>query len=175
MLFRFANQPLSDISELLLIKGFTPAIVAKLRPYVCVLPAAATLNVNTVSATVLSALSEALSPGAAAEVVAQRPAKGYATVDEFLGQPVFNGLESAARERLRQQLDVHSQYFELVADADIGGRHSILHAVLARSESGTLRVTARDFSQKVLSAASAESRSGAGAQGTANTDQESPR
>ncbi|MDF3029768.1 MAG: ral secretion pathway protein [Moraxellaceae bacterium] len=173
--YRVANQPFGDISELLLIKGFTPAIVAKLRPHVSALPAAATLNVNTASATVLSALSETLSPSAAAEILAQRPAKGYATVDEFLGQPVFNGMDTAEKDRLRQLLSVKSQYFELVADAEIGGRHAIVHAVLARGDSGTLRVTARDFSRKVLAAASAPAGSGAGEQGTANTDQESPR
>jgi general secretion pathway protein K len=173
--YRVANRPLSDISELMLIKGFTPAVVTKLRPHVSVLPAAAQLNVNTASATVLAALSEGLSPSAAAEVVAQRPPKGYATVDEFLGQPVFNGLDSAAKDRLRQQLGVRSQYFELVADADIGGRHSIVHAMLARSDSGTLRIIARDFSQKVLAAASAKAPSAAGEQGSANTDQDSPR
>jgi general secretion pathway protein K len=173
--YRAANRPIADISELMLIKGFTPDIVRKLRPYVCVLPAAATLNVNTASETVLSALSATLSPAAAKEMVAQRPAKGYATVDEFLGQPVFNGLDSAAKDRLRQQLGVRSQYFELLADADIGGRHSIVHAMLARSDSGTLRVVARDFSQKVLTAESAPAQSAAGEQSRANTDQESPR
>jgi len=173
--YRVANHPLSDISELRLVKGFTPAIIARLRPHVCVLPAAAALNVNTASPVVLSALGASLSPSAAAEIVAQRPARGYASVDEFLGQPVFNGLESATKERLGRQLAVKSHYFELVADADIGGRHSILHAVIARGDSGTLRITARDFSQKVLAAAGAEVSSGAGEPGAAHTDQDSLR
>lgn len=153
--YRVANQPLADVSELRLVKGFTPEVIAKLSPYVTVLPATAGVNVNTASPTVLSALLPSLSPGAAEEIAKQRPADGYASVDDFLGQPVFNGLTAADKSRLREQLDVRSRYFQLIADAEIGGRHSIVYAVMVRSDSGTLQVIARDFSRKVLAPAAA--------------------
>jgi general secretion pathway protein K len=84
----------------------------------------------------------------ASELSSQRPPKGYASVDEFLTQPVFNGLDAAKKTELRQQIDVRSHYFQLLADAEIAGRHSMVLAVIARSDSGTLNVIARDFSQK---------------------------
>lgn len=149
--YRIANQPLQDISELRLIKGFSPEVMQRLLPHVCALPAAATLNVNTAGSMLISALSPSMSSRAASELVTQRPAKGYASVDEFLGQPVFNGLDHQQKNSLRQQLDVRTHYFQLLADADIAGRHSILLAVLARDDSGTLKTIARDLSQKALS------------------------
>ena len=146
--YRVANQPLGDISELRLIKGFTPEIITKLKPYISALPASALLNINTADPVILAALSPNLSTRNASELASQQPAKGYASVDEFLSQPVFNGLDSAQKTALRSQLDVHSHYFQLLADADIAGRHSVLLAVIARSDSGTLQTIARDFSQK---------------------------
>ena len=153
--YRTSNLPLSDLSELRLVKGFTPEIIAKLRPYISVLPATALLNVNTADPVVLSALSPTLSSRTSAELSRQRPSKGYASIDEFLRQPVFNGLEGTQKTALMTQISVNSHYFQLLADADIAGRHSVVVAVIARSDSGTLHVIARDFSQKVMTAAAA--------------------
>lgn len=155
--YRVANRPLTDISELQLVKGFTPQIIARLRPYVCVLPATALLNVNTIDPILMAVLSPTFSPRTAEEFVHQRPAKGYATVDEFLAESVFNGLESAQKTALASQLTVNSQYFEVQSDAEIAGRHSTVLAVLARDESGTLRVVSRDLGHKFIAAAPAAS------------------
>ena len=171
--YRIANQPLADVSELLLVKGFTPDIVARLRPFVCALPVEATLNINTAAPDLLAALSPNLSSRASTELFNQRPAQGYGTVDEFLAEPAFNGLASAEKGRLREQLDVRTHYFELVADADIDGRHSILHAVMKRDDSGTLRVIARDYSRKVVEATGRSQEEGA--QDVAPPDQERSR
>lgn len=147
--YRTGNHALTDISELRLVKGFTPEVMSKLRPYVTALPATALLNVNTADPVLLAALSPTLSARTASDLATQRPAKGYASVDEFMAQPVFNGLDSKQKTDLRTQLDVRSHYFQLLADADIGGRHMVVVAVIARSDSGTLRIIARDFGQKV--------------------------
>lgn len=175
--YRVANQPVSDVSELRLIKGFTPEIIAKLRPYVCALPAPALLNVNTADPVILAALAIRMTSRNASELSSQRPANGYASVDEFLAQPVFNGLEVARKTELRSQLDVRSHYFQLIADADIAGRHSMVLAVIARSDSGTLQVVARDFSQKLaIPAAAADSSSGdnAGVDGNSTSKNSDP-
>lgn len=154
--YRTANLPLQDISELRLIKGFTPEVIAKLRPYVVALPATALLNVNTADPVVLAALSPTLSSRTASELGTQRPSKGYASIDEFLRQPVFNGLEGTQKTALMTQIGVNSHYFQMLADAEIAGRHSVVVAMIARSDSGTLQVIARDFGQKVLPAATSD-------------------
>ncbi len=51
-----ANRPLVDLAELRLVRGFDPAIVEKLAPYVSVLPNPAPVNVNSAGAEVLSAV-----------------------------------------------------------------------------------------------------------------------
>lgn len=171
--YRVANQALADVSELRLVQGFTPAVIARLRPYVSALPAEATININTASPTLLSALLPSLTSQAATELINQRPAQGYASVDEFLAQPAFNGLGASEKNLLREQVGVRSQHFLLLADAEIAGRHSILHAVMTRGDSGTLQVIARDFSRKVTEATGAEQKENA--QEAAIPDQERPR
>ncbi len=51
-----ANQPLRDVDELQRVRGFTPAMVAALRPYVTALPVHTPVNVNTAPAAVIAAL-----------------------------------------------------------------------------------------------------------------------
>ncbi|MDP2228681.1 MAG: hypothetical protein Q8J78_14515, partial [Moraxellaceae bacterium] len=54
----------------------------------------------------------------------------------------------AQKTLLQSQLTVKTGHFQLMVDATIGGRHSVLVAMLARDDSGTLRTIARDYSQK---------------------------
>lgn len=171
--YRVSNQPLADLSELRLVAGFTPRVIARLRPYVVVLPPEAKLNINTASPVLLGALLPSLTPSAAGELARQRPSDGYATVDDFLSQPAFNGQDTDAKNRLREQIVVGSQHFQLLADAEMAGRHSILHAVMVRADSGTLRVIARDYSRKVVEAAPAKQQESA--PDSPLPDQESPR
>lgn len=149
--YRAANQSLADVSELLLIKGFTPAILERLRPYVCVLPSNALLNVNTAPPQVVRALTDSMTLVGAEELAQNRPADGYPSVDAYLDEPAFNGLEASAREGIKSFLAVRTGHFELSVDAVIGGRHSVLHAVLARGDSGTLRVVTRDYGRQFSS------------------------
>ena len=51
-----ANRPLADVDELLRVRGFTPAIVAALRPWVCALPVHTPVNLNTAPTEVIAAL-----------------------------------------------------------------------------------------------------------------------
>lgn len=158
--YRTANQPLTDVSELLLIKGFTPAIVERLRPYVSVLPASAGLNVNTAAPELIQALTENMTLSGADEQARQRPADGYESVDQFLGSPAFNGVDSKGKDAMKAWLSVKTGYFGLDADAVISDRHSVLHAVIARSDSGTLRIVSRDYSRHFQAAAAAKKSSG---------------
>ena len=61
--YRAANRPLVDISELRLVKGYTPEVLALLEPHVTALPAATLINVNTATPVVLQALHADLEEG----------------------------------------------------------------------------------------------------------------
>lgn len=146
--YRVANQPLSDVSELLLIKGFTPEVVEKLRPHVSVLPATALINVNTALPEVVRTFTDNMTASGAEELARNRPADGYDTVDNYLAEPAFNGLDTGTRDALKPLLTVRTGYFGLAASATIAGRQSVLHSVLARSDSGTLAVVSRDYGRR---------------------------
>jgi general secretion pathway protein K len=57
--YRAANQALRSFDELRLVKGYTDEVLAKLAPFVTVLPEPRPINVNTADATVLAALTGA--------------------------------------------------------------------------------------------------------------------
>lgn len=66
-----ANQPVSDLSELILVRHVTPELLAQLRQRVVALPAVTSLNLNTVAPPVLRALNDEqqLQPAAEDDVV----------------------------------------------------------------------------------------------------------
>lgn len=56
--YRAGNAPMASSSELLLVRGFTPAIYREVAPYVTVLPERTLINVNTGKLEVLRTLDE---------------------------------------------------------------------------------------------------------------------
>ena len=80
--YRAANQPLTSIDELRLIRGFTPEAVEKLRPHVAVLPEGTGVNLNTASNIVLAAVFPDMAPSQAEAIVKAREAKPFSNQDE---------------------------------------------------------------------------------------------
>jgi general secretion pathway protein K len=61
-----------DATALLDVAGFTPEMVARLKPFVIVLPTSTVLNMNTANAEVIAATIPGMSIGAAQALVARR-------------------------------------------------------------------------------------------------------
>jgi general secretion pathway protein K len=80
--YRAANQQLTSIDELRLIRGFTPETVEKLRPYVTILPQGTGINLNTASQFVLSAIFPDMTPNQADVLVKAREAKPFPNQQE---------------------------------------------------------------------------------------------
>jgi general secretion pathway protein K len=78
-----ANQPLADVSELALIRGFDDAVRARLKPFVTALPQATPINVNTASPEVLAAVVDGMDLDAARAIVAQRDRAYFTTITDF--------------------------------------------------------------------------------------------
>lgn len=146
--YRSANRPFVSVSELALLRGYTPDIVAKLSPYVTALPMATTININTASPVVMAALADNLSLVIAKDLVEKRPKAGYGTVDSFLEQPLFANLAAEDKQNMIKMIGVRSQFFRVLAEADIDNRRRVLTAVIARDDSATLRTISRDWSQQ---------------------------
>lgn len=138
--YRTANRLMADVSELRLVQGFTPEIVAKLLPYVVALPAPTPINVNTAPAEVLRVLDANMSLGVAESLVSAREQDGaFASVADFQNHPALQqGVQINANAAT-----VSSQWFRLVAEADIGQARARLSSLLLRAQ-GSVEVVQRD-------------------------------
>ena len=118
--YQTANSGLVDISELRLVRGFTAAIVATIKPYVCAIPqqTALAININTLDAehgVILVGLSQGkLSLTAATDMLNGRPDDGYENVEQALSEGSLNSLRSEVEGGL-SELTVNSEYFLLHA------------------------------------------------------------
>lgn len=81
-----ARRPIQmiDASSLLDVAGFTPEMVARLKPFVIVLPTRTVINMNTASAEVIAASMPGMSIGAAQALVARRQTVFYHNTGEAL-------------------------------------------------------------------------------------------
>jgi len=80
---RAANSPLAAVAELSQIRGFSPALVARLTPFVAALPAGSRINVNTAPAEVLVAAAPGLGLDTARVLVAERGRAWFKDVADF--------------------------------------------------------------------------------------------
>lgn len=137
-----ANQPMVDLSELQLVRHFTPELIALLVPYLSAVPDSAGININTASPRLLRTVNIAadlapLSDYSGDSLEQRRGGSGFASVEAFLNSPELSDL---ARERellLGEGLSVESNYFILQARAVIGGKSIASESLLERTEYST--------------------------------------
>jgi general secretion pathway protein K len=125
-----ANQPLIDIAELALVRGFDANVRARLRPYITALPGFTAINVNTAPAEVLAAVVEGLDLGGAQALVAQRDRAYFRSRDDFTRR-LPRGVEAAPGD-----IGVSSNYFVATLRVTIGGAQARGKALLARGAVG---------------------------------------
>jgi len=126
--YRAANQPLTSVDELRLVRGFDPKTVRTLLPYVDVLPPGTrtTINVNTASPVLLAALVN-LDLAWAERAAENRRNKPMNNVGEFAqllpaGSQVPTGLAS-----------VKTDFFLITLDTSIGRHQRRTVALMQRS------------------------------------------
>lgn len=139
--YRTANLPMLSTSELLLVKGMSPALYQSLirppTPHVCALPPGTTLNVNTASPEVLASVAPGLSLAdgrALAERALQDP---YDTVAEFQQEERLAG-----RSVDPARLSVSTQYFLLDGEIRVGNGRVKLYSLIFRAPDGTPQLLA---------------------------------
>lgn len=119
-----ANTLMADVSELRAVRGVTPAIYARLRPWLCVLPVAEPLriNINTLApaqAPLVAMLwAERLTPAAVRSVLAARPADGYGSATRFWQAAPLQGLDPP--QDIAEQLVVTPRWIELTSRVEMG-------------------------------------------------------
>ena len=87
--YRAANGPLRSVSELRLVKGFTPEIYALVAPVVTALPERTPININTAPLPIILSLVPDMRPIDAEALIEGRGARGYQDVASFSGLPII--------------------------------------------------------------------------------------
>jgi general secretion pathway protein K len=135
--YRTGNRPMTSVSELRAVAYMTPQIYQALQPWVTVWPQVpGKLNIHTAPAMVLRSLNAdkdltPLSEGEGEALQQYREDTGFADINDFLANPVFEG----RRERMvevKGLLGQYTEYFLLDAVAEVAGRNMRLYSVLHR-------------------------------------------
>ncbi|GAA0673851.1 general secretion pathway protein K [Sphingomonas insulae] len=119
--YRTAGTLMADPSELRAVDGVTPDIYARLRPWICTLPVAATssININTVmpeqAPLVAMLFADTLSVDTARGLILRRPPQGYKSTTTFL-----NAAGNGATPEGGAGLAVTSTWFALEIDVTSG-------------------------------------------------------
>lgn len=136
-----ANQPLSDISELLLVRHFTPALVERLRALVVVLPMLTALNLNTAPLPLLATINRAdhlqpLSWQSLQALQHQRQTQAFSSVDAFFQHPLLQQLvpdaERSSGDASAPLFSVASQWFLLDSTVAVNGTSSRWQSLIYR-------------------------------------------
>lgn len=138
-----ANMPITRVSEIMVLPGFTADRYAKIKPYLAALPVGSKINVCTAPGIVLDSLSEAerqfsLNPDYLAE---QRKNLGcfpkLTDLQGTLGQADYNKVKNSLAES--------SSYFGATVWVTIGTTEFTLYSLLARGGGGPVRPILRSF------------------------------
>ena len=119
-----ANRKMADVSELRVVRGVTPKIYARLKPWICVLPVAepVKLNVNTLTpeqAPLIAMLvPDKLTIADARAALAARPAGGYGSSVRFWEARVFEGRKPS--QDVAEQAGINSRWLALTTQVTMG-------------------------------------------------------
>ena len=81
--YRAANRAISNLDEVLLIKGFDKTILKKLKPYLSAIPREYDTNINTININTISALHPMIGLINAEKIIRYRNEKPFESVRDF--------------------------------------------------------------------------------------------
>lgn len=124
------NGKLITLTELSLVKGFTPEIVDRLRPFVTVFPnrvgeRPSTININTAPKEVIMALSDRIDASLAERIVVGRRLQPYRTLGDL--SRVSGG--AAVSQELARNANVRGDIFRITALARVKESTRVVDAV----------------------------------------------
>lgn len=125
------NGPLRSYTELALVRGFTADVMARLRPFVSVLPdGEQKVNINTAPAEVLMVLDPRLADeGLVRRIVEARGAIPFARPASVRGVP---GMETFSEDELGRLFTVATRWFRVRSTGDVAGAMRSDDALLRR-------------------------------------------
>ncbi len=139
--YRTPNRPMSDVSELRLVRGITPEVYDKLAPYVTALPEKTPINLNTAAPQVVAAAASQLPADLAAEILARRDDQPFEAVADFFKDGRLVALKLPAS--VQQYFSVDSHYFLVRVESAIGRGRATSHTLLQRLSNGRVQILMR--------------------------------
>ena len=130
--YRSANRLMSDVSELLLIKGMDREKYEILKPYITVLPTETTLNINTISPEVYKTIGGNVDAERFVEERDNEPFESLADFEKRMDQVLPENVFS-----------VSTDYFEADGQVSLGTKNVFVHTVIHRDGKGGTRVLYR--------------------------------
>ncbi len=134
-----ANRPLTDLAELVLVRGFDDNVRARLRPFVTALPRTTAVNVNTASPEVIAAIVDGLHLDGARALVAQRGRTYFRNLSDFVSQ-LPRGLVVH-----NENISVSSDFFIATMAVTMGGAQARGSALLTRENAGWPAIVWRKY------------------------------
>jgi general secretion pathway protein K len=123
--------PMDTLSELLLVKGITPEIYNKIRPYVTTVSSPTKpINVNTAGLPVLEALDDNINADTAACIQDRRPYEN-SSLSDFFGCATAVAACSVASP-CRNEIGVQSIYFSVKSHGVMYDTEKIITAMIKR-------------------------------------------
>ena len=119
--YRTSGQPLTELNELLRVKGYTQRVVFMLRPYVSALPSPSAINVNTAPAETLMLVADRLSLADARLLVAARERSSFRDLADFRAR-----LPQSAYPLHADSVRTTSEFFAV--DARVKRGAALIHA-----------------------------------------------
>lgn len=131
-----ADAPFASVASLRLVKGITPQIYARLAPFLCALPVATPVNINTAPAAVIDAIVPGITLERARAIVGMRSKDGYASVAAF---------QQIARRKIQFPVTLKSSFFLLSVTTTLGSTRLSLYSVIYRDGNGLTRPIERSL------------------------------
>ena len=135
-------------SELMLVDGVTREDIAKLQPYITVIPSWSKMNINTAPTEVIRALHENLTDADALMIKNSLGDNGLANTEELRRVVALSGKEALLGEGLQKKsgmLAFNSQFFSARIKATYRDTTFLLTTLFHRSRNGRVEVVAREI------------------------------
>jgi len=129
--YRASNRPMTDMNDLLRVRGIDEAALARLRQFATVLPRRTPVNVNLAPPEVLAAVVEGLTLAEAQILANSRTAAPFQNPENFRSRLPRRELE--ARD---DEVSANSQFFLVEGRAQIGKADLRISALLQRIGAG---------------------------------------
>jgi general secretion pathway protein K len=134
--YRSANRMMTDISELLLIKGMDTEIYNKLKPFITVLPASANLNINTIPAEIYQVLDSNLDPD---KFISERETEPFTSLEDY-NKRMNHVLPNVG-------LSVTTEYFLASGQITLGTKTLFVNTLIHRDNRGATRILSRKLGE----------------------------